>query len=96
MTDVLAPAPPTREQMKARYGEARARLVRTAVIWGAIAVAALVFSVYTFLEAQDAAADGSGGGSYWVLWGPVVFGGWRAIQAAIGAARLSDEARRIH
>ena len=92
------PAPPTAEQVQARYAAERARTVRATAISAAVSLVAIAISLGTFLSAQGAAASGSDnaiGNRFLILWGPALFFGWRAIQGVVHLARLNTQARRV-
>ena len=73
------------------YLGVRSRLVRQAVIWGVIAAAALVISLLSYQSASSAAENGQSQ-SYFVWWGPVLFGGWRSLKAMAAVRRVDAAA----
>jgi ferric-dicitrate binding protein FerR (iron transport regulator) len=53
----------------------------------AVALAAALMSLATYAEAGEQAAQ-TGTGTYYLWWGPIVFGGWMALRAAWALFRL--------
>lgn len=63
---------------------ARSRQVRRIIGWGLLAVVMALLTLATWVSADAAAQDPystDGERSYVILWGPMVFGTWRALRA---------------
>jgi|GEM_PF-2599024 len=61
------------------YQTMRRKVLRRALIWLAVAIVAGLISLGTYADAQQQALE-TGSGTYYVWWGPMVLGGWKALR----------------